>query len=307
MTAERAPEVLVVMPVFNALPYLGEAVDSILQQTWTSYKFLIIDDGSTDGSYEYLKTLTDPRVRLERQEHGGPGVAMNHALQHAIHEGIPFLARMDADDLSAPTRLQKQLAWIKTHPDSAALSSNCTYIDTSGKVIGTSTVPITPAHVAKEIDRGLRGLIQGASLFRVESLAAIGGYRFHIPQAEDTDLFLRLSEKFDLSNLGETLYQIRVHPGSLSLANLEQNLHYHLYALRCHRLRLASKPEPSFEDFCAKIGLWDRTRLVEERLFLRFWRRGMLSSNPLYKILAALVSPRRGLARIARWCERISA
>ncbi len=304
MIQGSAPELLVVMPVYNALPFLGQAVNSILGQSLKIFDFLILDDSSTDGSFEFLTRLQDPRIRLERLPHGGPGAAMNHALSIAIREGIPYLARMDADDISAPLRLEKQLPLMQAKQTYAAVSCNCDYINTTGMVIGSSTVSVSPRNIHREIQQGLRGLVQGASLFRVEALATIGGYRAHIPQAEDTDLFLRLSEKFELANLGETLYQIRLHPGSLSLASLELNLRYHLYALRCNRLRRHEIPEPSFADYCKGLPATDQLRLAEEQLFLRLWRKGMLSRNPVYKLLAGLISPRRLFARAARILER---
>jgi glycosyltransferase involved in cell wall biosynthesis len=304
MIGHTPSELLVVMPVYNAQPYLIESVDSILNQSLQNFDFLIIDDVSTDGSYEYLTKLVDPRIRLMRQTRGGPGAAMNLALEHALREGIPFIARMDADDVSAPRRLESQLALMKTLPTCAAISCNAEYINTKGEIIGNSTVPRSPNQITREINQGLRGLIQGACVFRVDALAAVGGYRNHILQAEDTDLFLRLSEKYQMANLGEFLYQIRVHTGSLSLAAVEQNIRYHVYALRCHHLRRAGQKEPTFTDYSQDLPFQDQLRLLEERLFLRFWRRGLFSSNIFYQFLAAVASPRRLFARVTRIMER---
>jgi glycosyltransferase involved in cell wall biosynthesis len=127
------------MPVFNAMPYLQSSIDSVLNQTLDDAYLLIVDDGSVDGSYEYVKGVRDRRVRVMLQPHKGPGAAMNAALEHVETQ---YLARMDADDIAMPTRLEKQVALLEAHPEVLACSCNSYYINRAGQIIGSSTVPI---------------------------------------------------------------------------------------------------------------------------------------------------------------------
>lgn len=299
----NSKQVLVAMPVYNAMPYLIEAISSILNQTFSDFTFLIVDDSSTDGSFEYLLTLKDDRIQVVQQKHAGPGVAMNLALDYAKNNNCAYIARMDADDISYPHRLEMQLQLLKPNPCLALVSCNCEYINLEGKIIGKSTVPITSKRIIWEIRNGLRGLVQGACLFRTCALDSIGGYNPQIPQAEDTDLFLRLSESYQFANLAEIAYQIRVNPNSLSLGNNEQNIRYHLYALNCYIRRTQGLPEISFSDHCNRYTLAEKLSFNNEKHFLKLWRVGMQQSNPLFQFIAAMISPKRVIARLLRMLE----
>ena len=113
MTRSTSPKVTVLMPVYNGEQYLREAIDSILSQTFADFDFLIIDDGSTDLSEEIIKTYRDSRIGLV---HNGK----NRGLINTLNKGLDlsqgeFIARMDCDDISLPTRLQKQLLFMESN------------------------------------------------------------------------------------------------------------------------------------------------------------------------------------------------
>lgn len=289
------------MPMFNAGPYLRPALESILAQTFAGFRFLIIDDGSTDASAQIARSYADPRILVWEQANAGPGAAMNRALAFALEQGIPYLARMDADDISLPSRLEKQLAILSAHPQAAACSANCQYIHAdTGEVIGASTVSSAPWLIRWEILHGLRGLIQGACMFRVNALYQAGGYRAAFSQAEETDVFLRLVETFELDNAPDFLYQIRLRPDSISLANVHRNVLYQFYALDCSHRRRHALPERDFTSFQASPGPGVRFRIWREEAVLKYWRRGMGRRALLTTLLAALLDPRRVIIRALR-------
>src|SRR5688572_25142970 len=110
----NTPCVTVLMPVYNAEKYLKEAIDSILQQTLTDFEFLIIDDGSTDASVRIIRSYADSRIRLVQNEtNAGITVTLNKGIELAK---APLIARMDADDISYPMRLQRQYDFFLAHP-----------------------------------------------------------------------------------------------------------------------------------------------------------------------------------------------
>jgi len=295
------PDILVVMPLYNAAEFVKKAVDSILSQTFIGYRLLVVDDGSSDGSSEIIKRYFGKNVTVLYQSNSGPGVAMNRAIQYANEIQIPFIARMDADDLSLPMRLEIQLKLLKENPSAAACSSNCYYIDReTEKIVGTSTVSSRPKVIKWEIKNGLRGLIQGASLFRTEALVFVGGYRFQFPYAEETDLFLRLSEKFELLNTKEYLYKIRVNRNSLSMQDVRKNVLYHFYALDCSKKRRANIPEDKFELFMKKKDWKLSLRIWHEEIILKLWRSNIAKQNIFLLFLASLIDPRRTIARLLR-------
>jgi len=298
------PPVLVVIPLYNARAYISRTLESVVNQTYGNFKVLVIDDGSTDGSGEVVRSIKDERIILQHQENAGPGAAMNRAIKYAMDEGFPFIARADADDVQLPERLRKQIDMLLTNPGAAACSANCTYIDeATERKVGKSTVPISSALIRWEIQHGLRGLIQGVGTFRTEALHDIGGYRPHIRQAEEADLFLRLVEKYRLINSPDYLCLIRYRQDSLSMGNVQKNVEYLFYALDCAKRRRKGEPELDFESFRRDVGWYTRLLMRREEQLLRFWRKSFYSSNPMYNFLAACIDPQRVVVRILRYVD----
>ncbi len=131
--------VTVLMPVYNGMPFLSKAVDSILNQTFEDIICLIIDDGSTDGSIEYLNSLDDVRVRIIHLKNKGIGASLNIGLSHCETE---FLARMDADDIAPRKRLETQLAYLSTHEDVGLLGTQIAYLGRGGRSGFPSSLPL---------------------------------------------------------------------------------------------------------------------------------------------------------------------
>lgn len=297
----ETPKVLVVMPLYNARPYVRAAIQSVLSQSYPHFALLVINDGSTDGSEKEVGQVEDRRVILWHQENQGPGVSMNRAIQFAMDRQIPLLARMDADDISLPKRLETQIRLLSEHPEAAACSANCHYINAdSEQIIGSSTVSTNPKIIRWEIDHGLRGLIQGACVFRTSAIAAIGGYRPQFKRAEEADLFLRLAEQYDLRNCNEFLYSIRIRMNSYSLRDVHQNVLYQFYALDCAKNRRKDKPEPVFETFLQTMTCETRFRIWREESMLKLWRGYMGKSSFSRLLLASILDPRRAVVRTLR-------
>jgi glycosyltransferase involved in cell wall biosynthesis len=295
------PLVLVVMPFYNARRYIKTAVESIYQQTYSNFVFLSIDDGSTDGSAEEIAGYAEKGAILWTQENRGPASAMNRAIQFARQENIPYLARMDADDISLPGRLEAHVDLLERYPSTAACSSNSDYIDSStGAIIGKSTISTLPAIIRWEINHGYRGLIQGACTFRTQALVEIGGYRESMRQAEEVDLFLRLAGHYELRNTREFLYQIRLDPSSLSLRDTRSNVEYQFYALDCHTRASAGKPTRDFDAFRSHMGRYTRLLIWKEGRVLSLWRRAIAEQNAFFLVLASLLDPCRILLRVIR-------
>ncbi|REL24170.1 glycosyltransferase [Rhodohalobacter sp. SW132] len=125
------PKVTVLMPVYNAEKYLREAIDSILNQSFTDFEFLIIDDGSTDSSLDIINSYTDDRIRLViNDQNMGIGATLNKGIELASSD---LIARMDADDISLPDRLEKQYTYLEAHPECSLLSSNVEVISETGE------------------------------------------------------------------------------------------------------------------------------------------------------------------------------
>src|SRR6185437_7848234 len=135
------PSITIGIPVYNGMPWICETVESIRQQTCSDFAVLIIDDGSTDGSGEYLQSLSDPRFRLIRQENRGLTATLNRMLAEAE---TPWLMRQDADDIAFPERVVRTLECIQRYPNAGLLFSHaCHYQNnrTFGRLLTTEGSP----------------------------------------------------------------------------------------------------------------------------------------------------------------------
>jgi Glycosyl transferase family 2 len=218
----ETPRVSVVMAVRNGVPYLEQAVDSILAQTFTDLEFVIIDDGSTDSTPEVLRRYqtADHRVRVLHQENAGLTPSLNRGCQLA--RGT-YVARMDADDVAFPDRLARQVEFLDRHPGVALLGSAVVRIDELGREIKRSECPTLHAEIVRALTR-YNCFTHPTVMLRKDMLAAVGGYREAYRQAQDYDLWLRLSERYEVANLAEPLLYYRVYASQVSVRHLEQQI-----------------------------------------------------------------------------------
>lgn len=202
----------VIMPVHNAERYLPEAIESILAQTIADYEFIIVDDGSTDGTEEILHRyrLNDTRLNIIRNsERQGVTRSLNIALRHVQGE---FVARQDADDFSRPTRFSEQLRFLSEHPNVDVVGCIPEY---TGDRLGIAPYPVN----SKEIHERLFSenvICHGSVMIRRSVFTAIGGYREFFNTSQDLDLWLRVAEKHSIENLDRQLYTLRIHSASVS-------------------------------------------------------------------------------------------
>ena len=213
------PAVTVLMPVYNADRFVAQTVDSVLAQTFGDFEFLIINDGSTDRSLEILQDYArrDARVRLVSRPNTGYVPALNEGLGLAKGE---FLARIDADDLSHPRRLELQVARMRAEPSLVALGSNADAMDEDGRLLGDYDVPATHEEIEAAHLRGSSSIHHPAVMLRPEAVKRVGGYRAPFMPCEDFDLWLRLGEVGRLANLPEKLLTKRLFVGSAVATNL---------------------------------------------------------------------------------------
>jgi len=206
----------VLMPVHNAIGYLDEAVASILGQNFGHFEFVIVDDGSDDGSFESLLgwSKRDPRIRLLRTPH----VGITRALKYGLTQiDTPYVARMDADDIAVRERFECQLQFLLQHPEVVAVGSALYIIDEDGSPIQLRNWPETHEDIERDLLRGRGGLPHPAAMIRTDALQQIGDYCTRYRYAQDKDLWLRLSEVGKLANLPEPLLMYREHAGSIGV------------------------------------------------------------------------------------------
>ncbi|SEQ02808.1 Glycosyl transferase family 2 [Faunimonas pinastri] len=235
----------VVLPVRNGEAFIASAVESIRRQTFADFELLLVDDGSVDGTPAIVADLArqDSRIRLLHQ----PGLGLVPALSLGLQQSTgAFVARMDGDDLAAPERLERQLAFLSEHSHVALVGTQIRYMDATGRLTGDlSHYPLAPGDVETALmERGCC-ISHPTIMARRDALVSIGGYRSAFLAAEDYDLFLRLADSHALANLPEALLDYRRHDGQVSSAkDLRQRFSHDLSVLAARRRR-AGAPDPT--------------------------------------------------------------
>ena len=223
--SEHCPAVSVVLPAFNTEKYVGEAVESILSQTFTDFELIVIDDGSTDHTAEILQSITDSRLRVLSN-------ASNMGLPKSLNRGIAdshgyYIARQDADDISLPDRLRKQFEYLENYPEVALLGTGRNTISDTGELIGKNIIISKPKF---EDLLHKNCFIHGSTMIRKNTLEVVGGYDETFHSAEDYELWLRIAKRFPVANLPEVLYIYRVHLESMVNKFRHTNILYTLLA-----------------------------------------------------------------------------
>ena len=209
------PLVSVIMPVYNGEKFLSQAIESILCQSMRDFEFIIVDDGSTDDTWEIVSAQArqDSRINLVRN-------ANNEGLMRSLNTGLAlargeFIARQDADDVSMPDRLQKQNSFLQAHPDIGVVGTASQRMGANGENTGTVTPP--------QSDTALRWRLLFGTTFCHPSIMLRRGllrehgirYRLKSP-VEDYDFLIQLSQQTRMANLSEPLYRYRIHDDSTS-------------------------------------------------------------------------------------------
>ncbi|AHM60589.1 glycosyl transferase domain-containing protein [Flammeovirgaceae bacterium 311] len=202
------PQLSVLMPVYNAEKFLAEAIDSILAQTFTDFEFLIIDDGSTDNSLNIIRAYADKRIRLIRNEKNlGISATLNKGIRLAASD---LIARMDADDIAYPDRLEKQYQFTQEHPDGALYTCWVRQVTEDRQVIKTE--PFRPPFYY--YNQTFECWIYHPSmLYRKAAVQAVGGYT--VPYAEDWELIWQLMRDYKHYHLPKVLLDYRITSQSL--------------------------------------------------------------------------------------------
>jgi glycosyltransferase involved in cell wall biosynthesis len=232
--------VSVVMAIYNGAADLPPTLASLRGQTFTDFELIIVDDGSTDSTWEALSGLDFPRLRLLRLgRNRGQTAALNAGIALARGE---FVARHDTADESTPERLAKQVAYLEANPDLALVGSQVDWVDARGGTVHHFDYP-TEHEAIRERLRTKNSFAHGSVMVRREALAEVGGYREPFRLAQDYDLWLRIAEKRQVANLPETLYRMRFGPAMASVARSDEQNAYAALARRLAEERAAHGKE----------------------------------------------------------------
>jgi len=208
------PPISVLMPVYNGERYVRKAINSILSQTFGDFEFIIVNDGSTDKTKSIIKSYTDHRIKyIENKNNLGIVESLNNGLEAARGE---YIARMDADDISLPQRLEHQINFLKAEPDHVGVGAYIQYIDPEGWPISVYQPQLEHEIIDDYLLLGHANVIvHSVFMAKKDGMLAINGYQPHYQYAEDLDIFLRLAEIGKLANVPNVLLKVRLHDSSI--------------------------------------------------------------------------------------------
>ena len=260
------PLVSVVMPVYNREMFVAEAIDSISAQTFTDFEFIIVDDGSRDGSAAIIREYArrDDRIRfLAFEQNKGQAAAKNFGIDAA--KGL-YIAGMDSDDVSLPQRLEKQVSFLRANPHIGAIGTGAPLTNENLKPFVDYRVPENHAHIAYNIMLG-RSVVGASLLIHRDLLIAVGGYELGRKRGEDIELVSRLICQTRFANLPEWLYLYRKHDVErIHMPTSAQDWADLMRRLLC---RLWGEAPQASLDRLARVQLREKLSWSERRLLKR--------------------------------------
>jgi Glycosyl transferase family 2 len=264
----KVPTVSVVMSVFNGERFVSEAVESILSQTFSDFEFIIVNDGSTDRTPDILSRYRkcDSRMFVHHQENQGLVPSLNRGCGLARGR---YIARIDDDDIAAPERLERQIQYLEQNPHIVLVGTAINLIDASGRRLSTTSYSADDKVIKKCLfDLHVTQFVH--PLVRAEVLRAVNGYRTAFAPAEDYDLWLRIAERWQVSNLPQPLLSVRMRADSLSSSNVRQQHLGVLAAWAASSIRRTGgmdpvcQEEPVSRDLLRSMGVSDT--IIEQSL-----------------------------------------
>jgi len=208
MAFHPLPKVSVIMAVKDGSKYLRQAIDSVLNQTYSDYEFIIIDDDSKDETKNIIQNYLDPRLRpIQNRRHLGLTASLNQGLILAQGE---YIARMDADDISLPERLETQVHYLDCHPEIAVLGTGIRLIDKDGNPIEEVIFPSDHELIRWNLCF-YNPIAHSSVMMRKQIIQQVGGYNPKYIRSQDYELWWRVSLEYQLANLDNIYLQLRQH------------------------------------------------------------------------------------------------
>lgn len=298
------------MSVYNAWPYLKDSVESVLAQTYTEFEFMIVDDGSTDEGVAYLDSLDDPRIVLVHKDNEGLGRPLNPWLKNCRGK---YIMRVDADDLCAPERMQKQLEYLESHPGVIMLGTQIIFFFGSRFLDDRSFLFTDHDSIVKGMMNGWHTMCHASIMFRRTLFEYIDGYAVG-GAGEDWAFLLDASRYGELANLEESLYFVRVHEESTSWNNAANVIRGFAFARKRAQM-MANGKELGFTEFVnawEQRGTWAKLVTQLQARSQVYYRRAVVSrlhghkiGYGYYLLLSALLDWKKTFGAVAKRYRRL--
>lgn len=269
------PLISIVMPVRNAAPFLPACLDSILKQTHTNWELLALDDHSTDNSLEILRSYQkkDKRIKVfTNKKQLGVSKTANKLIKQAKSK---WIARMDADDIMLPKRLEFQLKTLQKHPSVIVLGSQCTLINKEGKTLGKKTFPTCPKQIFDMLFWACP-VQQPSIMVNTHKLPKNFVWYSNQKTGEEINFLIRISKYGNIVNSKQTFLKYRLHSNNLSLNQNQKKVFYSLFKIRLKAI-LFDQYKPSITSLLIGLSELIVVSLIPQSLIMPLFQfiRGM--------------------------------
>jgi glycosyltransferase involved in cell wall biosynthesis len=251
------------------MPFLRDAVASILGQTYRDFELIISDDFSTDGTAAFLAELTDPRVRVIQPPHD-LGLVESHQFAVAA-TATELVALMGQDDIAEPDRLAREVALLDGDPSLALVGSWCTMIDLDGRRIGALHYAVSPGEIRRQIVRNTHVPVP-SMLFRRAAYDAEGGFTASCDYAFDYDLVSRFARRSAVANVAEELVRVRYNPAGASSTSARR-VQWGGLRVRWQTLRAGGHPATEYVWLLKPLAALALPRGLLRRIIVPYMRR----------------------------------
>jgi glycosyltransferase involved in cell wall biosynthesis len=208
------PQITVLMPVYNAALYIAQAITSVLQQTFTDFELLIVNDGSTDNTLAVIDSFNDSRIVVINQPNGGVACALNTGL---IYARAPYIARFDADDICYPKRLETQYDFMVSNPEYDILGSAVDYMDMDGQHVFNYQPPAYSNEQIQQLSYTVCPFIHSSVFYKKDVIKSFGGYDKSAYSFEDHLLWRNILRSVHAFNFSQPLIKVRLNPESITI------------------------------------------------------------------------------------------
>ncbi len=308
----RNPEITVLTCCYNASSFIMETIESILQQSYQNFEYLIVDDGSMDNTLNILKRYAtkDSRIVPIEKKHSGLSDSLNVGLRQAKGK---WIARLDADDIAVPDRLSSQWNFVRNNRDVVLLGGRCIEIDKNGTTIKEHIYPQNHNALIRRLENGKAFFPHSSAFFNKEYIMNLGGYNNKFLRSQDCDLWLRVGENALISCLKTPVVKLRKHSQMISIGDRGKlQLVMGTTAIVCHFRRKWNLSDPSQieERTWGEFLKWIKKRMEAEGFFrlMQGWREfrnswySDIKENKFKKYKSALIElVKNPLARKALW------
>ena len=304
------------MPAYNAERYIERAIESILTQTLADLELIIVDDCSTDSTWDIISDIAsrDSRVIVARNEqNSGPAATINRAIELAR---APIVAGMDSDDVSVPHRMEREIEMLQSHPEIAVVGSFASHINEDDEILSLSRTG--PTSIAEFEDLRRRGeptmVFGGTAMYTKRLFEKVGGFDSSLRAAGDIEFCDRMAEHGAIVAIPEALLLYRIHSTSVVMQRFREGRRTHRFLAARRKARMEGKVLPTREEYVdaeRRSPWWQRLGIWRDDYVQYFYRQAGLAfgqghkvKTGIYLAVAGLLGPTHVLRRA--WDQRLS-